>query len=163
MHNTLTKFHPHTTLRRNDIILHRNHIIPHSHNTTQRNLSTIMCSTIRHLRIMCREEIEMVIELEAELDEALEEVEDQWYVTNFNNQDIMQGNVHFHQQLGCIVAHRITTRKNVLHYSGRSRKRGTKTTRMFSGFSPKQGMTGWNINIVTAGRSQKTGNDAAPT
>jgi hypothetical protein len=44
-----------------------------------------------------REEIELATEVEDEQEEALEEVEDQWYVTIVNNQDIMQENVHFHQ------------------------------------------------------------------
>jgi hypothetical protein len=37
------------------------------------------------------------IEAEDKKEEALEEVEDQWYVTTINNQDTMQENVHFHQ------------------------------------------------------------------
>jgi hypothetical protein len=38
---------------------------------------------------MRREGIKLDIEVEEEKEEALEEVEDQWYVTTINNQDIM--------------------------------------------------------------------------
>jgi hypothetical protein len=76
-------------------------------------------------------------EVEEEEEEALEETEDQWYATNFNNQDTMQENFHFHLQHLCIVAHQIMTQKNFLHYWGRSRKREIRT---ISGFWRKQGM-----------------------
>ena len=82
----------------------------------QYNLNTIPHSTIRRLSIMCREEIELSIEVEEEQEEALEEVEDQWYVTIVNNWDTMQGNAHFHQQLVCIVMHQTTRQRNVQHY-----------------------------------------------
>jgi hypothetical protein len=65
---------------------------------------------------MRQEEIEHATEVEDELEEVLDEVEDQWYVTIVNNQDIMQENVHFHQQLVCIVAHRTMIQRNVRHY-----------------------------------------------
>ena len=65
---------------------------------------------------MHQEEIELAIEVEEKQEEALEEVEDQWYVTIVNNWDIMQENVHFHQRLVCIVTHQIMTQKNVWHY-----------------------------------------------
>jgi hypothetical protein len=65
--------------------MHNNHIIPYSHNTTQRNLSTITRSTIRRLSITCQEEIELATEVKDEQEEALEEVEDQLYVINVNN------------------------------------------------------------------------------
>ena len=55
-------------------------------------------------------------DLEEEREEALEEVEDQWYLKIVKNRDIMQGNAHFHQQLVCIFPHQITTQKNVQHY-----------------------------------------------
>jgi hypothetical protein len=62
---------------------------------------------------MHREEIEQATEVEDEREEVLDEVEDQWYVIIVNNPDIMQGNVHFHQQHVCIVAHRTMIQKNV--------------------------------------------------
>jgi hypothetical protein len=74
-------------------------------------------------------------------EEALEEAEDQWYVTTINNQDTMQENVHFHLRHVCIVTHQIMIQKIVQHYWGRSRKREIRTIRMFSGFLQKQGMT----------------------
>jgi hypothetical protein len=46
---------------------------------------------------MHHEGIELATEVEEEKEEALEEVEDQWYATIVNNQDTMQENVHFHQ------------------------------------------------------------------
>jgi hypothetical protein len=58
---------------------------------------------------MHHEGIEMDTYVEEEKEEALEEVEDQWYVTIVNNQDIMQENAHFHQCLVCIVMYRIMT------------------------------------------------------
>jgi hypothetical protein len=85
------------------------------------------------------EEIEMAIEVEDEEEEALEEAEDRWYVTNVNNQDTMKENVHFHLRHVCIVAHQIMTQKTVRHYWGRSRKREIRTIKMFSGFLHKQG------------------------
>jgi hypothetical protein len=51
--------------------------------------------------------------VEDEQEEVSDEVEDQWCVTIVNNQDIMQENVHFHQQLVCIVAHQTMIQKNV--------------------------------------------------
>jgi hypothetical protein len=51
--------------------------------------------------------------VEDEPEEVSDEVEDQWYVTIVNNQDIMQENVHFHQQLVCIVVHRTMIQRNV--------------------------------------------------
>jgi hypothetical protein len=38
---------------------------------------------------MCHEGIELATEAEDEQEEALEEVEDQWYVTTVNNQNTM--------------------------------------------------------------------------
>jgi hypothetical protein len=55
----------------------------------------------------------MATKVKVDKEEALEEIEDQWYVTIVNNHDTMQENVHFHQQPVCIVAHQIMTRKNV--------------------------------------------------
>jgi hypothetical protein len=57
--------------------------------------------------------IEQAIEEEDEPEEVSDEVEDQSHVTIVNNQDIMQGNVHFHQQLVCIVAHQTMIQRNV--------------------------------------------------
>jgi hypothetical protein len=54
---------------------------------------------------MCREEKKHAIEVEDEQEEVLDEVEDHWCVTIVKNRDIMQGNVHFQQQLVCIVVH----------------------------------------------------------
>jgi hypothetical protein len=54
---------------------------------------------------MRQEVIEQAIEEEDEPEEVEDEVEDQSHVTIFNNQDNMQGNVCFHPQLVCIVAH----------------------------------------------------------
>jgi hypothetical protein len=65
---------------------------------------------------MHREEIEQDTEVEDDQEEVSYEVEDQWCVTIVNNRDIMQGNVHFHQQLVCIVAHQTTIQNNVRHY-----------------------------------------------
>jgi hypothetical protein len=62
---------------------------------------------------MRREEIEQATEVEDEQEEVSDEVEDQWCVTIVNNWDITQGNVHFHQQLVCIVVHRTMIQKNV--------------------------------------------------
>jgi hypothetical protein len=45
---------------------------------------------------MHHEGIELATKVEEEQDEALEEVEDQWYTTIFKNCDTMQENVHFH-------------------------------------------------------------------
>jgi hypothetical protein len=45
---------------------------------------------------MHREEIEKATKVEDEKEEISNEVKDQWYVTIVRNQDIMQGNVHFH-------------------------------------------------------------------
>jgi plasmid maintenance system killer protein len=44
---------------------------------------------------MHHEEIELATEVEDEVEEALEEVEDQWYSISVNNQYIMQENSHF--------------------------------------------------------------------
>jgi hypothetical protein len=65
---------------------------------------------------MHREEIELATEVEDEQEEALQEVEDQWYVTTVNNQDTMKENVHFQRRLVCIVAHQIMTQKNAPRY-----------------------------------------------
>jgi hypothetical protein len=62
---------------------------------------------------MGREEIEWATEVEDEREKVLEEVKDQWYVKIVKNWDITQGNVHFHQQLVCIVMHQTMIRKNV--------------------------------------------------
>jgi hypothetical protein len=45
---------------------------------------------------MHRDEIEMATEVEDEVEEALEEVEDQWYSITLNNLNTLQENVHFH-------------------------------------------------------------------
>jgi hypothetical protein len=86
-----------------------------------------------------REEIKLTTEVEDEVEEALEEIEDRWYAITFNNQDIMQENVHFHPRHVCIVAHPIMKQKTVRHYLGRSRKREIKTIKMFNGFLQKRG------------------------
>jgi hypothetical protein len=62
---------------------------------------------------MHREEIKLATEVEDDQYEDLEEVEDQWYVTIVNNQDTMQENFHFHQQLACIVEYGTMIWKNV--------------------------------------------------
>jgi hypothetical protein len=82
----------------------------------------------------------MAIEVEDEADEVLEEAKDWYYSITINNQDTMQGNVHFHPQHVCIVAHQIMTQNTVRHYWGRSRERGIRKIRMFNGLLPKQGM-----------------------
>jgi len=82
----------------------------------------------------------MGTKVEEEKEEALEEVEDQWYATTVNNQETMQENAHFHLQHVCIVVHQIMTRENALHYLERSKKREIKTIRTFSGFQQKKGM-----------------------
>ena len=64
---------------------------------------------------MCREEIAQATEGEDEPKEGSNEVYDQWYVKIVNNQDIMQENVHFHQQHVCIVTHWTMIQKNVRH------------------------------------------------
>jgi hypothetical protein len=56
---------------------------------------------------MRHEGIELATKVEEEQEEALEEVEDQWYTTIFKNRDTMQENVHFHLRRVCIVAHQI--------------------------------------------------------
>jgi hypothetical protein len=116
MHLSLTKYYPHTTLHSSSIILHINHITQRNHITTHRNTTTIPLSITRRLSITHREGIKLAIEAKEEQEEVDQEVEDKWYVTIISNQDIMQENVYFHQQLVCIVAHRIMTWKNVLHY-----------------------------------------------
>ena len=58
---------------------------------------------------MHREGIELDIEVDEEQEEALEEVEDQWYTTIFKNHDTMQENVHFHLRRVCIVMHQISS------------------------------------------------------
>jgi hypothetical protein len=58
-------------------------------------------------------DIELATEVEDEVEEALEEAEDQWYVITFNNQDTMHKNVHSHLRHVCIVAHQIMTHKTV--------------------------------------------------
>jgi hypothetical protein len=116
MHHSLIKVQVHTTLRNNSIILRNNHIITCNRSTTQHNLSTMPRNIIRCLCIMRREEIERAIEVEDEKEEVSDEVEYQWCVTIVNNQDIVQGNVHFHQQLVCIFMHRTMIQKNVRHY-----------------------------------------------
>jgi hypothetical protein len=65
---------------------------------------------------MHREVIEQATEEEDEPEEVSDEVEDQSHVTIVSNQDIMHGNVHFHQQLVCIVTHQTTIQRNVRHY-----------------------------------------------
>jgi hypothetical protein len=45
---------------------------------------------------MHHEDIKLATEVEEEQEETLEEAEDQWYATTFNNQDTMQENVHSH-------------------------------------------------------------------
>jgi hypothetical protein len=60
--------------------------------------------------------IEQATEEEDEPEEVSDEVEDQSHVTIVNNQDIMHGNVHFHQRLVCIVVHRTMIQRNVRHY-----------------------------------------------
>jgi hypothetical protein len=62
------------------------------------------------------EQEEVSDEVEDEKEEVSDKVEDQWHVTIVNNRDIMRENVHFHQQLVCIVAHQTTIQKNARHY-----------------------------------------------
>ena len=56
------------------------------------------------------------MEVEDEKEEVSGEVEDKWYVTIVNNQDIMQGNAPFHPQHVCVVMHRTMIKKNFQHY-----------------------------------------------
>jgi hypothetical protein len=51
----------------------------------QHNIATITRSITRHLSITHRKGIELDTEAEEEKEEALEEVEDQWYATTVNN------------------------------------------------------------------------------
>ena len=51
---------------------------------------------------MHRVEIEQDTEVGDEREEVLDEVEDQWYATIVNNQNIMKENICFHQKLACI-------------------------------------------------------------
>jgi hypothetical protein len=57
----------------------------------------------------------------------------------------MQGIVHFHQQHLCTSAQQIMTQKIVQNSWERSKKKGTKTTRMSSGFLQKPGMIGESL------------------
>jgi hypothetical protein len=83
---------------------------------------------------MHREDIELATNVEDKVDEALEEAEDRRYVITINNQDTMHENVHFHLRHVCIVVHQIMTKRIVQHYWGRSRRRGIRTIRMYSGY-----------------------------
>jgi hypothetical protein len=100
----------------NSIILCNNHTITCSRSITRHSPSTIPCSIIRHHSIMRREVTEQATEEEDEPEEVSDMVEDQSHVTIVSNQDIMHENVHFHQQLVCIVVHRTTIQRNVRHY-----------------------------------------------
>jgi hypothetical protein len=57
--------------------------------------------------------IEKDTDEEDEPEEVSEMIEDQSQVTIVSNQDIMHRNIHFHQQLVCIVMHRATIQRNV--------------------------------------------------
>jgi hypothetical protein len=81
--------------------------------TTRHSLGTIPHNIIWHLSITRREDIEQDTEEEEDPKEEEDEVENQWYVTIVNNQDIMQGNVCFHRQIVCIFVHQTMIRRNV--------------------------------------------------
>jgi hypothetical protein len=81
-----------------------------------------------------------IIEERDEPEEISDVEEELSHVTIASNQDIMHGSVHCHQRLVCIVMHRTTIRRTVQHYLEKSRKKGTKITRTFSGFQPKKVM-----------------------
>jgi hypothetical protein len=104
---------------------------------------------------MHREEIEQATEVEDEREEVLDEVEDQWYVIIVNNQDIMQGNVHFHQQHVCIVASDHDTEEclTLLVKIQEKRNQNNQNVQWISAEARDEGR---NINIVTHGGA-KTG------
>jgi hypothetical protein len=77
--------------------------------------------------------------VENALEEVLDEVEDQWYVTIVKNWDIMQGNVHFHQQLVCILVHQIMTQKNVRTTSKDLGKEEPEQPKCLVDFSQRKG------------------------
>jgi hypothetical protein len=76
-------------------------------------------------------------EVEDEVEEDLEEVEVQYCATTANSRDIMQGKFHFHLQHVCIVVHPTMIQRISQHFWGRFKKKGNRTTIMFSGFLQK--------------------------
>ena len=133
MHHILTKYQPHITLHQNNITFPNHSTIPCNHSIIPHNI------TRYHSTMHCKD-IELATEVEEEVEEALEEEEYWWYAINFNNQDTMQENVHFHLWHVCTVVHQTMTQNTVWHYWGRYRTREIKTIRMFNVFLQKWGI-----------------------
>jgi hypothetical protein len=135
-HNSIKPQHP-TTRHIISIILHCNLTIMRSHSTTQHSPSRILCSITRDHNTTHHEVTMQLIEEQNEPEEVSDATEDLSHVTIARNQEIMNGSVHCHQQLVCTVAHQTMIRRTVRHYLEKSKKKGTKITRMISGFQPK--------------------------